>query len=187
MTITNPATATQSGKTAKDRNPGKPQKPGKPDKPEPNRQPRKGVKTNKANTRPSSKQQIMARLRTRAGVTIEQLQELTGWQAHSIRACLSTLRKSGMAIEADKKPGKATRYRIADQDDGPSTAARQVAPDKKAPGKAPTGKTTVGTSTPGKGAKGKRSAGKAVVLSPSAEPDARPATKPETPVTGAPA
>ena len=41
-----------------------------------------------------------------SGVTIEALCKVTGWQAHSVRAALTGLRKSGHVIERNGGDGK---------------------------------------------------------------------------------
>lgn len=53
-------------------------------------------------------------LQGRAGASVNKLCEATGWQQHSIRAALSSLRKTGFTIErrAPAKPGAEARYRI---------------------------------------------------------------------------
>ena len=67
------------------------------------------------NTPKETKSTAIQRLLTRkSGATVASLQKATGWQAHSVRAVLSTLRKSGYII--DKVPPKtdngAVVYRI---------------------------------------------------------------------------
>ena len=67
------------------------------------------------NTPKETKSAAIQRLLTRkSGATLTALQTATGWQAHSVRAALSTLRKSGYII--DKAPPKtdngAVVYRI---------------------------------------------------------------------------
>ena len=48
------------------------------------------------------------------GASIAQLQKATDWQAHSIRAALTGLRKKGHEIERSGKDGKGvTVYRMA--------------------------------------------------------------------------
>lgn len=62
--------------------------------------------------RTSKKAQIEAKLASKNGATIPILVKLTGWQEHSVRAALSTLRKSGTTIVPTKLDGKPTLYRI---------------------------------------------------------------------------
>ena len=54
------------------------------------------------------------------GASITQLQTATQWQAHSLRAALTRLRKSGVTLER-LPPGKTggARYRIAEQSADP--------------------------------------------------------------------
>jgi hypothetical protein len=57
---------------------------------------------------------VQAMLQRPSGATIDALCKATGWQAHSVRAALTGLRKAGHAIErsaADSKTGKPV-YRI---------------------------------------------------------------------------
>ena len=62
----------------------------------------------------TTKIQTVAKLISRkSGASIEQLQDATGWQPHSIRAALSGLRKSGHQIERAKNDKDITHYRIA--------------------------------------------------------------------------
>ncbi len=65
--------------------------------------------------RKETKLVTIQRLLTRkSGATLSRLQNATGWQPHSVRAALSTLRKDGYTI--DKLPpgtnGGAVAYRI---------------------------------------------------------------------------
>lgn len=65
--------------------------------------------------RRETKADILRRLLARkAGADLETLCGATGWQAHSVRAALSGLRKAGIALErtAPKVEGGATVYRI---------------------------------------------------------------------------
>lgn len=88
------------------------------------------AKTRAAARPASKKQQVIDQLAARSGATVERLQSITGWQPHTIRACLSMLRKSGMTIKADKQSDKPTRYSIikpakaAPDGDGTPTGAR---------------------------------------------------------------
>jgi hypothetical protein len=63
-----------------------------------------------------SKQQLCLTLLSRAeGASIEDLQQATGWQAHSVRGFLSgaVKRKLGLALVSEKAEGRPRRYRIA--------------------------------------------------------------------------
>lgn len=64
-------------------------------------------------TKSAAIQRLLAR---KSGATLASLQKATGWQAHSVRAALSTLRKAGYTI--DKMPPEtdagAVVYRITD-------------------------------------------------------------------------
>ncbi len=63
---------------------------------------------------PTKTATILKLLRRPKGTSIAQLQKATDWQAHSIRAALTGLRKKGHEIERGGKDRKgATVYRIA--------------------------------------------------------------------------
>jgi DNA-binding IclR family transcriptional regulator len=72
--------------------------------------------TRKPNTAPGeTKAATIIRLLTRkAGAELGALQEATGWQAHSVRAALSSLRKAGYTIDRTplKAGGTGGAYRI---------------------------------------------------------------------------
>lgn len=62
-----------------------------------------------------TKSALVRRLLSRkAGADLAALQDATGWQPHSVRAALSTLRKAGYSIDRlpPKKEGGAVAYRI---------------------------------------------------------------------------
>jgi DNA-binding transcriptional regulator PaaX len=67
-------------------------------------------------TRPrDTKTEILRKLLSRkSGADLAALQAATGWQAHSVRAALSGLRKAGYLIDrtAPNKPGGSTVYRL---------------------------------------------------------------------------
>ena len=54
-------------------------------------------------------------LSRRSGATLASLQKATGWQPHSVRAALSTLRKAGYTIDRvpPKTDGGTPAYRIS--------------------------------------------------------------------------
>jgi hypothetical protein len=56
----------------------------------------------------------------KAGADLGVLQSATGWQAHSVRAALSGLRKAGYTITRSEpaKPGASAIYRITGRPDG---------------------------------------------------------------------
>ena len=56
--------------------------------------------------RPSKAQQVEKLLKRSRGATIAELMTETGWQAHSVRAFLTGLRKQGHTItKEERKPG----------------------------------------------------------------------------------
>lgn len=62
--------------------------------------------------RPSKKGTILALLQRPKGVAISDLIAATGWQAHSVRAALTGLRKEGKELARDKDPAGVTHYRL---------------------------------------------------------------------------
>jgi Protein of unknown function (DUF3489) len=64
-------------------------------------------------TRPGSKQaDLIALLERPAGATIAQMCTKTGWQAHSVRAALTGLRKRGLAVTRTKNESGLSIYRV---------------------------------------------------------------------------
>ena len=59
-------------------------------------------------------QQVIRLLKRKAGVSIEELQEVTGWQAHSIRGLLSGAlpTRHGLIIASSVDGDGTRRYRI---------------------------------------------------------------------------
>ena len=59
-------------------------------------------------------------LSRKSGADLAALQDATGWQSHSVRAALSTLRKAGYTIEKTepKVEGGAVVYRLTASPDG---------------------------------------------------------------------
>ncbi len=72
---------------------------------------------------PSMTDLVVKKLRGAKGMTLAQLCELTGWQAHSVRGFLSgTVRKKlGLNLTSEAGKDGVRRYRIADRDDGASS------------------------------------------------------------------
>lgn len=56
---------------------------------------------------------VIRLLRRSNGATIAQLQKITGWKPHSVRAALTGLRKKGHDIERGKNDKGVTVYSIA--------------------------------------------------------------------------
>jgi hypothetical protein len=57
---------------------------------------------------------VIAGLSASDGVTIADLCQATGWQAHSCRAFFTGLRKSGRPVERSKRPDGTTVYKLAE-------------------------------------------------------------------------
>ncbi len=55
---------------------------------------------------------ILDRLGRKAGATIDELVDATGWQKHSVHGALSRLRSGGFAIRLEAKEGRKA-YRLA--------------------------------------------------------------------------
>jgi hypothetical protein len=57
----------------------------------------------------------LAMLRQADGVSLQQLVQATGWQAHSVRGFLSgaVRKKVGLALESVEAPDGVRRYRVA--------------------------------------------------------------------------
>jgi hypothetical protein len=66
-----------------------------------------------APARQTKKGSILALLQRPKGAAMGDLTAATGWQAHSVRAALTGLRKEGKELVRDKNEAGATLYRIA--------------------------------------------------------------------------
>lgn len=66
-----------------------------------------------AEKRVTKQSQVIAMLRAESGTTLAAIVGATGWQAHSVRAALTGLRKKNHAIERSSVDGE-TRYRIVE-------------------------------------------------------------------------
>lgn len=62
--------------------------------------------------RPTKQDQILALLSREEGASIDVLMAATGWLPHTVRACLSGLRKKGHAIDRRKNGDAGSIYRI---------------------------------------------------------------------------
>jgi hypothetical protein len=63
--------------------------------------------------RPSKKAAIVTLLQQPNGAAISDLTAATGWQAHSVRAALTGLRKEGKELVRAKDAAGVTHYRLA--------------------------------------------------------------------------
>ena len=68
----------------------------------------------------SKRARLAAMLATPEGTSIVEIGSALAWQPHTVRAALSTLRKSGTTIEriAPASAGDATRYRVTEAQKG---------------------------------------------------------------------
>lgn len=65
-----------------------------------------------AKTKRTRQQELNKLLNRKSGMSIEQIQKAFGWQPHSARAAISTLRKTGTVVERSDTD-KGAVYRIA--------------------------------------------------------------------------
>ena len=63
--------------------------------------------------RKTKQAQILCLLRRKKGATIRDLTKATAWQAHSVRAAITGLRKRGFRVGRSNEDG-VSRYRIAE-------------------------------------------------------------------------
>ena len=70
------------------------------------------AKSKTAGPKPTKKDLLLKRLKTRKGATLQQLSDEFGWQPHTVRAAISRLRTAG--FDVTRGEGKdALYYRIA--------------------------------------------------------------------------
>lgn len=55
--------------------------------------------TKVARTKPTRREQLIKLLNRKSGASITQIQKAFGWQPHTARAAISTLRKEGTPVE----------------------------------------------------------------------------------------
>ena len=92
--------------------------------------------TNAASEQPSKAQLVVKLLSRKAGATLVNLTQATGWQPHSARAHLTGLRKQGTVILREKRKDGTTCWRIAA--DAPTPAPASIKAAVPAPAPAPT-------------------------------------------------
>ena len=102
--VNRPGTPRRRGVTKKNAARGHPSKRATKGPAEPARAPRR-----------DSKQQLCLHLLGRPeGASLEDLQLVTGWQAHTVRGFVAgTLKKMGVAVESFRTDGKERTYRVA--------------------------------------------------------------------------
>jgi predicted ArsR family transcriptional regulator len=76
--------------------------------------PRKArTRTPAIETPKSKKDQLIDLLRAKGGADVKALSDTLGWQPHTVRAALTRLRQTGVAVEKlPVRDGELTRYRI---------------------------------------------------------------------------
>ncbi len=80
-------------------------------------------KTHKPQTGSSKKQKLIALLARKTGADVKTITTRLGWQAHTIRAAISGLRKNGYSVETIPGSGRTgARYRILDKAPSETTA-----------------------------------------------------------------
>lgn len=72
-----------------------------------------------------TKSAIVSKLLSRPrGASLGDITAATGWQAHSIRAFLTGLRKKGIVLEREPRRDGTTGYRIVKSDAAPAAFTR---------------------------------------------------------------
>ena len=61
----------------------------------------------------TKRRHILVLLQQEQGVSMAEMMQATGWQAHSVRALLSGLRKKDLAVVCTKQADGPSRYRIS--------------------------------------------------------------------------
>ena len=72
-----------------------------------------GPKTTQIITKHSKSNLVAKLLRRAKGATLAELQEVTAWQPHSVRAFLSGLRKKGSPVAKEQRKSGETAYRLS--------------------------------------------------------------------------
>lgn len=86
--------------------------------------------TTKAKAIRPTKAAIVSKLLSRArGASLGDITAATGWQAHSIRAFLTGLRKKGVTLEREQRRDGATGYRIVKAGGAVTTTAEPASTD----------------------------------------------------------
>jgi len=63
---------------------------------------------------PTKPETILKLIRRKAGASITELQKATGWQAHSVRAGLTGLRKKSIAITREDHRTRGSVYKAVE-------------------------------------------------------------------------
>lgn len=75
----------------------------------------------------SKTEMLVAMLSTAGGATSKEMETATGWQSHSVRGLLGTLKKRGVNVVSKKLKGEPTIYRIVKA--APAAAAAETVGD----------------------------------------------------------
>lgn len=65
--------------------------------------------------KPTKPDNILKHIRRKAGASMADLEKATGWQAHSVRAALTGLRKKGIAIKREDNPKRGSVYKAVEE------------------------------------------------------------------------
>jgi hypothetical protein len=74
--------------------------------------------------RGSKREAVLSLLKRSSGASLKELMKATGWLAHSTRAALSGLRKSGVSVVRHEKTDGTSAYRVIEKRKGGSTAGK---------------------------------------------------------------
>ena len=64
-------------------------------------------------TKPSKSAAVIKLLSRTRGATVAEVQAITDWRPHSVRAFLSGLRKAGRTLDKEERKSGETSYRLA--------------------------------------------------------------------------
>lgn len=67
-------------------------------------------KTPTASTKTSKTEQVLTLLRGKTGASVDQIMQLTGWQAHSVRGFISGTVKKKLALNLDTQIREGVRH-----------------------------------------------------------------------------
>lgn len=67
-------------------------------------------KTSTASIKTSKTEQVLTLLRGKTGASVDQIMQLTGWQAHSVRGFISGTVRKKLALNIDTQVREGVRY-----------------------------------------------------------------------------